>query len=179
MDKEIVARGPGVFDELLSYSKIVFRICLGFSANPHVAEELYQEVYLKAWSDLGSLRNKDSAKTWLLKIARNTSLNHLRKKRSDGRLYSEGEFPLVERNTPEAVVLRKEQRQILKDAVRRLPKKYRAVFVLREYGQLSYEEIAGTLGVKTGTVMSRLNRARRAISDRLKERGYGRQGTGK
>lgn len=70
-----------LFEKLLSYSRLVFHICLGFAADPLDAEELYQEVYLKAWNDLGSLRIHDSGREWLLKIARNTGLNHVRKKR--------------------------------------------------------------------------------------------------
>jgi RNA polymerase sigma-70 factor (ECF subfamily) len=163
----------GIFEELLKDAGLVFHVCLGFSANPLDAEELLQEVYLKAWSDIGSLKTHSSARQWLLRIARNMSLNHLRKKSSDTRLLHEGEFPLVEKDTPEASIIRKEQYLTLKGAVRRLPKKYREVFVMREYGQLSYEEISETLGIKAGTVMSRLNRARQAVLSCLRENGYG------
>ena len=57
----------------------------------------------------------------------------------------------------------------LKEAVRRLPRRQREVFVLREYGGLSYEDLASTLGVRPGTIMSRLNRARRAITAAVQE----------
>jgi RNA polymerase sigma-70 factor (ECF subfamily) len=57
----------------------------------------------------------------------------------------------------------------LKTAISRLPKKQREVFVLREYGGLSYEELARVVGAKSGTVMSRLNRARTAVASFLKE----------
>jgi RNA polymerase sigma-70 factor (ECF subfamily) len=59
--------------------------------------------------------------------------------------------------------MEKEMNQFLKKSIQRLPKKYREVFVLREYGELSYQEIAKTLRLNNGTVMSRLNRARRKI----------------
>jgi RNA polymerase sigma-70 factor (ECF subfamily) len=55
----------------------------------------------------------------------------------------------------------------LKDAIRRLPRKHREVFVLREYGGLSYEDLSKTLGLRPGTVMSRLNRARQAVASAM------------
>jgi RNA polymerase sigma-70 factor (ECF subfamily) len=164
-----------LFEELLTNSALVFHICLGYSINLSDAEELYQEVYLKAWQDVGSLRVQNSAKPWLLRIARNICLNHLRKKRQDRRLFSENQFPTVERDTPEMSIIRRELRLALKGAVQRLPTGFRDVFVMREYGQLSYEEISETLGIKIGTVMSRLSRARRSVLEELEENGYGRK----
>ncbi len=159
----------------MAYSRLIFHICLGFSANLSDAEDLYQEVYLKAWSALASIKNQDSARLWLLKIARNVSLDHLRRRRSGKRPLPESDFPLIERETPEKAAIRNEQEKVLKSAVRGLPKRYQVVFVMREYGELSYEEIASSLGIKTGTVMSRLSRARRNIIERLRENGYGQQ----
>lgn len=74
------------------------------------------------------------------------------------------EDPLPDADAPD------ERIGLLKTAVRRLPKKMRDVFVFREYGGLAYEEIAVTLGLKKGTVMSRLNRARRRIAAAIKEK---------
>ena len=71
-----------------------------------------------------------------------------------------------ERETPEDRVLRDETTRAVKRAVAGLPEKLRAVLVLREYGDLSYQEIAETLGVDMGTVMSRLSRARRSVAER-------------
>ena len=67
----------------------------------------------------------------------------------------------------------RERLAILKNAVEQLPKKQREVFVLWEYGRLSYDELARTVGIKTGTVMSRLNRARRAVANFMNEAGHG------
>ncbi len=170
---EVPASERGVFEELLKCSGLVFHVCFGYSANVSDAEELYQEVYLKAWSEIASLRDHDAAKPWLLKIARNLSLNHLRQKTTRNHLLRGMESALVERETPERQIIRIEQHRALTEAVRGLPKKTREVFVLREYGQLSYDAISETLGIKAGTVMSRLNRARRSVLVKLKENGYG------
>jgi len=65
-------------------------------------------------------------------------------------------------------MIHQEQLHLLKGAIQKLPKKQRDVFVLKEYGDLSYQEIAETLNIELGTVMSRLNRARQAIKEQIK-----------
>lgn len=90
-------------------------------------------------------------------------------------MFNDNQFPAVERDTPETSIIRNELGLALKGAVQRLPARFRDVFVMREYGQLSYEVISETLGIKIGTVMSRLSRARRSVLEELKENGYGRE----
>ena len=70
--------------------------------------------------------------------------------------------------TPESEMIHKEQLRLLKGAIQKLPRKQQHVFVLKEYGDLSYQEIAKTLKIELGTVMSRLNRARQAIKEQIK-----------
>jgi RNA polymerase sigma-70 factor (ECF subfamily) len=70
--------------------------------------------------------------------------------------------------TPEESVETREQLEALKDAIALLPRKMRDVFVMREYAQLGYEEIAAALGLRPGTVMSRLSRARGKVNERMR-----------
>lgn len=162
-------RNADIFKELMSYNESVFRICLGFSKNPWDAEELTQEVYLKAYRKIGSLNHSNLSREWLFRIAKNTCLDHIKKKRLRRLFPLKSNNDSVEQNTPELRMIQREQLQTLKRAISQLPKKHREVFVLKEYGHLSYQEIALTLGIKEGTVMSRLNRARRAIMTQLRE----------
>jgi len=162
-----------IFEELLTYKENIFRICLGFSKNPHDAEDLTQDVYLKAYQNIGTLRNPFQSKEWLLRIARNTCLDHKKRKlfsRESSRSRFDNEMAdSYEQNDPEASASLAEQLQNIKKAVSRLPKKQKEVFVLREYGNLSYKEIAHTLEIKEGTVMSRLSRARQAVLEWMNE----------
>jgi RNA polymerase sigma-70 factor (ECF subfamily) len=162
-----------IFEELLTYKENIFCICLGFSKNPYDAEDLTQDVFLKAYQNIGTLRNPSISKEWLLRIARNTCLDHKKRKlfsREFSRSKPDNEMAdSYEQNNPEASASLAEQVQNLKKAVSRLPKKQKEVFVLREYGHLSYQEIACTLDIKEGTVMSRLNRARQAVLKLMKE----------
>jgi RNA polymerase sigma-70 factor (ECF subfamily) len=160
--------------EMMAYKEDVFRICLGFSRNLSDAEDLTQDVYLRAFQNVGKVHTPYALKEWLLRIARNRCLDHGKKRRII-RLFEKSANPgsAVEAGTPEVAVDAGERLKCLKEAISRLPRKQREVFVLREYGHLSYEELAKTLGVKEGTVMSRLNRARRAVTDNVKEGLHG------
>lgn len=158
-------------DDLLIHQELVFRICLGHSRNYAEAEDLTQEVYLKAHQKLAGLREPSLAREWLLRIARNTCLDHQKKDRLRAvrlRLWATETAampgPSGTGGDPD------ERIGQLKSAVRRLPGKLRDIFVLREYGHLSYEELVSTMGLKKGTVMSRLNRARRKIAAALEEK---------
>jgi RNA polymerase sigma-70 factor (ECF subfamily) len=100
-------------------------------------------------------------------------LDHAKKKRFI-RLLEKTTSPdnVVDKRTPESSAVTNERLKLLKKAVSRLPKKQRDVFVLREYGHLSYEELGRVVGAKAGTVMSRLNRARTAVATFVKEAGH-------
>jgi RNA polymerase sigma-70 factor (ECF subfamily) len=157
-----------VFEELMIYQKKVFLICLGFSRNASDAQDLAQDVYLKAYKNIGTLSELSLAKFWLFRIARNTCLNFQKKHRLDRISASKITQKMKDPQTPESEMIHQEQLRQLKEAIQKLPKKQRDVFVLKEYGDLSYQEIAETLKIELGTVMSRLNRARQAIKEQIK-----------
>lgn len=160
-----------LFEEMMTYKEEVFQICLGFSRNPSDAEDLAQEVYLGAYRNVGRIHSPYAVKEWLLRVTRNACLDHQKKKRIV-RLFQERVFDTAAdpvRETPSDSAERNEQLRALKRAILRLPKKLREVFVLRLYGDISYQELARTLGLKEGTVMSRLNRARQAVASSVKE----------
>jgi len=156
-----------LFEELMTYQKIVFLICLGFSRNASDAQDLAQDVYLKAYKNIGTLSELSLAKVWLFRIARNTCLNFQKKHRLDRISNFEITRKMKDPQTPESEMIHQEQLLLLKGAMHKLPKKQRDVFVLKEYGGLSYQEIAKILNIELGTVMSRLNRARLAIKKRI------------
>lgn len=162
-------RHSEILEELMNYSDTVFRICLGFSRNPWEAEELMQEVYLRAFRTINSTINGYFSRGWLFRIAKNTCINHMKKKRLSRIFLMRSGVNPAEHNTPEQQVILKEQHLMLKRAIGKLPRKLHEVFVLKEYAHLSCLEIAKTLGIKQGTVLSRLNRARQAIIDKFKE----------
>jgi RNA polymerase sigma-70 factor (ECF subfamily) len=144
---------------------VVYRMC----GDANLAEDMAQETFLRAWSNLASFRPKASLRHWLYRIAVNATLDVLRRKTEEP---VEDEFiQMVSDQSPgpEATVIEKEQAADLQKKLKSLPEASRTVLVLREYGGLSYQEIATTLELPVGTVMSRLNYARTRLREMLKE----------
>lgn len=156
-----------ILEELMAHEERVFLICLGFSRNTADAEDLAQEVYLKAYKKIDTVKDLKLSKYWLFKIAKNTCLDFGRKNRPYQLSSPESEIKLSESRTPESQMIFREKLQSIKAYIQQLPKKQREVFILREYGDLSYKEIAEVLKIKEGTVMSRLIRARREIKNQM------------
>jgi RNA polymerase sigma-70 factor (ECF subfamily) len=133
------------------------------------AEDVVQEAYLRAFVYFPSFRGGDG-KAWLLSIVRNTYYRWLKHNRVHEPMVSfDEEFHGVrsERPSQETLVLDGQRERTLRQALDDLPVLYREVLVLREMEGLSYQEVANTLGVPIGTVMSRLSRARRRLQQDL------------
>jgi RNA polymerase sigma-70 factor, ECF subfamily len=163
---------PIGMDILLAYQKTVFLICLGFSHNQWDAQELAQEAYLQAQKRLHQLRQPDAAKAWICRLTRNLCLDHLRAQRWRRFLGLEEVKEQSHNMNPAILLEMQEQICLVKKAIRQLPQKLREVFVLRTYAELSYDEIAQTLSLNPGTVMSRLSRARTLVKKGVEEGGY-------
>lgn len=168
------------FSELVRETEAsVYRYLYAAVKNREDALDLSQETYLKLWRTLGSYRGDCAPTTWILRIAKNTAIDHIRKTSKTG-----DPLPLahsgkdgeeisadlpdtdVDANPTEAL-LRKQTREAVRKAILSLPEEQRDVIVLREFQNLSYEEIAARLSLEIGTVKSRLSRARHAIKDFL------------
>ncbi len=155
----------GLFARLTAFREDVFRVCLGFSRNAADAEDWCHDVFIKAFSRAGSLRDPSATRIWLLRIARTTSLDHCRRRRRFPTMSIDAApDPVSEGVSPESAGDAAAGLGRIKAAVRALPPKHREIFVLREYAGLSYEDLGRTLRLRPGTVMSRLNRARRAVA---------------
>jgi RNA polymerase sigma-70 factor (ECF subfamily) len=155
-------------EDLLAHRESVFRICLGFSRNYAEAEDLAQDVYVRAYQNLDRLRNPLQAREWLLRIAKNACLDRLKIDRGRERILK-GSAPAGLSPALETEAEADDELIRIKSAVRNLPAKLASVLILRAYGRLSYGEIGDALGLRPGTVMSRLNRARRRLAAALKE----------
>ena len=158
-----------LFNGLLFQQKKIFLICLGFTRNSADAEDLTQEVYLKAYTRIDTLKEARFSNVWLYRITRNTCLDFLKKQRPLPLEENELEGARVETATPESDALFRDQIASLKGIIQDLPRRQREAYVLKEYGDLSYREIADVLKIREGTVMSRLNRARQAVKSRMNE----------
>jgi RNA polymerase sigma-70 factor (ECF subfamily) len=140
------------------------------------AEDLVQETCVRALKAIESLQLGSNAKGWLFTMLRNIWLNQVRHRRVAPEIV---ELEVVERaqglavepsKDPHALYVSKLERDQVREAIQQLPHKFREIIVLREYGELSYQEIATLLGCPAGTVMSRLGRARSKLRSLLSGR---------
>ena len=171
-EKELVARAQNgdrnAFSELVhthaqGVLNVVYRMC----GDMQVSEDAAQETFIQAWMRLQSYRPQTSLRNWLYRIAVNTAIDMLRKEKrilpgavEDLNLTDAGPGP-------ETLVANSERTEMVQDAVLALPDASRAVLVLREFEGLSYQEIAEALDIPVGTVMSRLNYARKLLREKL------------
>jgi RNA polymerase sigma-19 factor, ECF subfamily len=135
-----------------------------------IAEELVQDLFLKLWSRRGSLGEIDSVKTYLFRAARNTALNHLRRRKLEHEWLEKEGTMITEEQTLEGdeTVTESELAAAVRAAVDRLPPRCREVFMLSRDGGLTYNEIAKSLGISIKTVETQMGRALKALRESLK-----------
>ncbi len=143
------------FDHLVErYQRDIYRLCYRYVNNHEDANDMAQEVFLKAYRAIGRFRGDSSFSTWLYRIAVNTCLNFRALRRPETQELPEG---LPDRR-PGAIadIESEEQARRVRRAVARLPEKQKATLILKIYHDLTHEEVAGVLGSTVGTVKANL-----------------------
>src|SRR5688572_13228924 len=174
-EAELVGRAKNgernAFSELVSLHaqgvrNVIYRLC----GDTQVADDAAQETFIRAWLHLASYRPQTSLRNWLYRIAVNAATDMLRKEK---RILPNAleDLPLSDPQPgPEALFSQEERATLVQKAILSLPDACRAVLVLREYEELSYHEIADALDIPMGTVMSRLNYARKLLKEKLEQK---------
>lgn len=140
---------------------VVYRMC----GDMNLAEDAAQEAFIRAWRHLPSYRPRSPFRNWLYRIATNVARDVLRRERETADIDA---VSLATSDAgPEATVEGEERGEHVRQAVLALPPASREVVILREYQGLSYRDIADTLDIPIGTVMSRLNYARNRLRESL------------
>ena len=143
----------------------VFALCLRLSSNPELAEELTQEVFIRAWKKLGSFQGRSSFSSWLYPLTVNVARSERRSRmRRLARVFATDDVAKLE-PTPRTPT--PETGFDLEMAMAGLPPGARAVFVLHDVEGRTHEEIASLLGVASGTSKAQLHRARRLLREAL------------
>ncbi len=136
----------------------------------HMAEDICQETFYKAYRSIHSFRDVEATfSTWLYTIARNTVLSELRKSRNaDVYLEDTLQVPVASfERLPEQQLLQSEREVLVRQAINNLPEKQRSALILREYEQMDYNEIATIMDLTVSSVKSLLFRARQSIKVQL------------
>jgi RNA polymerase sigma-70 factor (ECF subfamily) len=141
--------------------------------NRDEAEDLVQETYAKALKGFASFQPGTNFRAWIFRILRNTFLNsRTGLKAATIPLDVEEQEAILpaEHKTPETILLDRAGREMIQSAIEDLPIAYREVLLLCEVVEMSYQEIATTVGIPLGTVMSRLARARRRVRESVESK---------
>jgi RNA polymerase sigma-70 factor (ECF subfamily) len=147
---------------------VIYRMC----GDAQIAEDAAQEAFIQAWLHLASYRPQTPLRNWLYRIALNAATDLLRKEK---RILPNALEDLQIEDPqlgPEALYSQEERTALVQKAILSLPEACRAVLVLREYEGMSYHEMADALEIPVGTVMSRLNYARKVLKDRLEQKYF-------
>lgn len=180
---ERAARGDEIaFSELVNrHYKRAVRVAFGLLKDRHDAEDVVQDAFARVHKRLADFEGQSAFYTWLYRIVVNLSIDYIRKRKRERRVDVEDEgvrealrggeelWPRFRDTDPGESAERVQLRKKLQVAFEDLPEIHQAVLMLRELEGFSYEEIASTLGIKKGTVMSRLFHARKAMQVKMTE----------
>ena len=163
---------------VLRYQHRVAALVGRFVHDPHEAEDVTQEAFVKAYRALPLFRGDSAFYTWLYRIAVNTAKNYLvsRSRRPPASDVNAEEAELTEVGSilrdiesPERNLATSKLKQAILDAIEELPEDLRTAFTLREFSGLSYEDITEVMDCPVGTVRSRIFRAREAIDKKIRD----------
>jgi len=172
-------RDAGAFGQLvLRHQERILNLLYRMTGDYHAALDLCQDTFLKAYRSIASFEERSSLHTWLYRIATNLCLSRRRSQGRHPEVFLEGmgdrsgddpaPQPADPTAGPEETAESRERRSQVHQAIQSLDPDLRSVVLLRDLEGLSYEEIAGVLSCPTGTVRSRLHRARLELKEKLR-----------
>ncbi|HWP81072.1 MAG TPA: RNA polymerase sigma factor [Bacteroidota bacterium] len=152
------------------YQEKVYWTARRFVGNHDDADDVVQEVFTKAYTALKEFRGESGVYTWLYRITVNLALNAIRRKRIGDFLRLDELFATEDTQSeqPDEQVEREEHQRLIEEAIATLPEKQRAVFVLRYYDELPYEEIAVILKTSVGGLKANYFHAVKKIEEYVK-----------
>ncbi|UTR12562.1 RNA polymerase sigma factor SigW [Evansella sp. LMS18] len=176
---EVKKGNQQAFAELVElYKDKVFQVAYRMLGNVHEAQDISQEAFLRAYTNIESYDINRKFSTWIFRIATNLAIDRIRKKKPDFHLedqvagtedldyYSQipGDDVL-----PEDVVVQHEMQEWIQDEIMMLPPKYRSAIILKYMEDLSLKEIGEVLNLPVATVKTRIHRGREALRKRLRD----------
>jgi RNA polymerase sigma-70 factor (ECF subfamily) len=168
---QIVSGQKDLFRLLVrQYEKAVFGMGLSFFRNSEDASDFTQEVFLKAYRSLSSFEGRSRFSTWLYKIAYNTALNEVNRRKEYLSLADEDTDKLVNNGeTPEKLTLRNAAKDAVRSAIKELPERFRVCVDLFFFYDRSYQEIEAITGIPVNTIKSHVFRAKNILRGKLED----------
>ena len=173
----LISRARGgdrdAFGELVEqYRDNVYRLAYRMCGNAYDADEAAQEAFVAAWRALPNFRGDAKFSTWLYRLTTNAAIDVMRREKRH-QTVGDGEMMDLadDADSPQETVERTEQQEAVQKALATLSEEYREVLLLRYMEELDYAEIADVLQLPSGTVKSRINRAKAALKTALLKSG--------
>ncbi|MDC7219666.1 MAG: sigma-70 family RNA polymerase sigma factor [Spirochaetales bacterium] len=165
-DRQVIFNA--VYEENVS---LLNRIATRISGSAEAGEDICQEALFRYYERIGTVPEGEEARYWLIRVVKNLSLNYGKRKERERQAYRRlGREPRREQfNEGEEKILREESGREIRDALAKLPPKYRVVLILKEYEKMSYKEIGESLKLSESNVKVRVFRAREQLSRILKK----------
>ena len=155
-----------LFDQLYNFARWL-------TQDSAEADDLVQETYTKALRGFSSFQAGTNFRAWMYRILRNSFLSSRTGLKNTVVFEEEEQEPAKDASTPESLLMEQANREMVQQALVELPVNFREILLLCEVEEMSYQEIADTLSIPAGTVMSRLSRARKALRGVLREKLQG------
>lgn len=158
------------------YKNEIVKAAYRFCGNFKDAEDIAQEVFIKAYTNLNKFKKESTFSTWLYRITHNTACNYIRERQKKPLSYEtfksedidSSKYLADKGSNPADKVVKTEEKEMIQKAIDKLPFKLKSVIIFREYEGLSYREIAKILSCSIGTVESRIARARERLKALLR-----------
>lgn len=165
---EIVAGNTAAFALLAGkYTKRIFALGFSFFKNPDDTDDFVQDVLVKVYLAIASFRGESRFSTWLLRIAYNTAINSIKRKREYTSLAEDFDVAADSSENPEEQLLRECSRQAIAEALALLPEKYRVCVDMYFYYGMAYADISEVTGQPVNTIKSHVFRAKKILRERL------------
>lgn len=180
--REFISGNDAAFTQLVTkYKDSLTNYLNAMVGDYDIAIDLSQETFLRVYKNIRRYSHIYMFSTWIYRIATNLAIDEMRYRKRRGQVFYRNiwgtrqpgeedgpEFEISDvRRGPREEILRKESGQVLGDAIRSLPEKYRTAFIMKEIQELPYETIAKVMRTSPGTIKSRLHRARELLQRKL------------
>ncbi len=149
------------------YQEKVRGLVYSILSDPDTMDDLVQEIFIKVYTSINRFEHRSNLGTWIYRIAVNHCRDEIRRRRVR-RFFSMEKMeldPMEMSPTADKALLKKERIELVRWGLSKVSEKHRTIIVLRDFEDMSYEQIAEVLNLELGTVKSRLNRARLALKD--------------
>ena len=175
-DKELLAlyqsgQKEQMFNELVRrYQKRIYWVTRRMVKRHEDADDIAQDVFVKAYTALENFRGDSNLYTWLYRIAVNLSINHLRKQKVRNAVDLDDYLPFLAKDAEQdSSIVRRENISLIEQAIQILPEKQRAVFIMRYYDEMPYEQISAILGTSVGGLKANFHHAVKKVAAYVKK----------